>query len=401
MPKDLPNILTEKTQVSFAVPRLGLYAISITARCEGKNDLRVEIDGQLFREVPAKDNIQKYDVPPAWNGSKLQGLKQTNIFLIKLDKGDHIITFFPEGQARVEEWTQWRIEDSSNLVFDLNRQTEAGDKRPWFTFILVDLPLVSITAEASTSWHLFDGDDVKLIVDNEIEHNPDSKLWRDWIWHATPGQIFSGPKKEVKAFSKNLSSGIHYIEFWVDKTPTLHIIVLDLGELVTKEPSVETDQPQSRIPTVDDPKWTGNFEDDTEVMILARLILGEAENQSEEARLWVAGSVLNRVTAKAWPDTIHKVIAQSGQYDPFKVVDNNFAKITDPLNEDTSQLRLKNWQECYRLAKKLLSGKIENPTTATHFNGKGIDREAFMDKYIPNGEFLRQIDDTYFYWSPN
>lgn len=36
MTKDLPDILTEKTQVSFSVPKLGLYAISITARCKGR-----------------------------------------------------------------------------------------------------------------------------------------------------------------------------------------------------------------------------------------------------------------------------------------------------------------------------------------------------------------------------
>jgi len=51
MPKDLSDVLTEKTQVSFPVSKLGLYAISVVARCQGKNDLRVEIDGRLFREI--------------------------------------------------------------------------------------------------------------------------------------------------------------------------------------------------------------------------------------------------------------------------------------------------------------------------------------------------------------
>ena len=51
MPKDLSDVLTEKTQVSFPVSKLWLYAISVVARCQGKNDLRVEIDGRLFREI--------------------------------------------------------------------------------------------------------------------------------------------------------------------------------------------------------------------------------------------------------------------------------------------------------------------------------------------------------------
>lgn len=88
MPEDLPEVLTEKTQVSFSVPKSGLYAISVTARCKGKNDLRVQIDERLFREIPPEKNIQKYDIPPAWNGSKLQGLKQTNINRLKKSRSN-------------------------------------------------------------------------------------------------------------------------------------------------------------------------------------------------------------------------------------------------------------------------------------------------------------------------
>lgn len=42
MPEDFPQIITTKTQEKFAISELGIYAISITARCKGKNDLRVE-----------------------------------------------------------------------------------------------------------------------------------------------------------------------------------------------------------------------------------------------------------------------------------------------------------------------------------------------------------------------
>lgn len=302
---------------------------------------------------------------------------------------DYTFKFFAEPEALIEKFEYKLLSDLRDVVFDLNEKAEDGDKRSWYTFAFVDLPLKALKADVSTQWHYFDGDDVKFIVDNKIQPNLASKKHFDWAWSAKPF-FFSKPRREEKAFAENLPVGTHYVEFWADKTPTLHTVSFNLGDFEPK-----------RIPTVKDPEWTKNFADDTDKMLLARLILGEAENQSKEAKTWVSGAVLNRVKAKAWPDSIHVVILQKGQYDPFKSLNINFPKVTDPLNEDKGQLRLKNWQECYEIAKKLLSGEMANPTTATHFHGIGVTKEWFIDHLVPQGEFLKQIDDTYFYWSPN
>ncbi|OGJ16806.1 MAG: hypothetical protein A2632_02065 [Candidatus Pacebacteria bacterium RIFCSPHIGHO2_01_FULL_46_16] len=352
MPKDLPDILTEKTQVSFSVPQLGLYAISITAGCKGRNDLRIEIDDRLFREIPPKENTQRYDIPPAWNGSKLNGLKQTNIFLLKLDRDEHTITFYPKGQVIVEEWTHSHIENPSAIIFNFDQSSENGDKRPWFTFILVDLPLISISAEIDTSWHLFDGDDVKVIIDNEVEHNPDSTLWRDWVWHATPGQIFTGSKKEQKVVAKDLPKGIHYIEFWADKTPTLHKVIFDLGTLESGSNQAKS----INAPTVENPKWTGDFADDTETMILARLIFGEARNQSRETIVGISWVVKNRVEAKRsyFGEDYHGVVLKSSkgiyQFSPFNPTNSNYLALTNPLSENADPLTEKAWFTAYEVA---------------------------------------------------
>lgn len=152
--------------------------------------------------------------------------------------------------------------------------------------------------------------------------------------------------------------------------------------------------------TVDDPEWTGDFADDIEAMLLARLIFGDAEDQPREAKIWVGGSVLNRVKAAAWPDTIHNVILQSDQYDPFKPEDPRYPKIIDPFKDADSSVANK-WRESYGIARDLVSQNLENPTEATHFHGRGATREWFLENIVPNGRFIRQIGDTYFYWSPN
>src|SRR3990167_1897019 len=172
MPEDFPQTIMTKTQVKFEISISGLYAIIVTARCKRKNDLRVEIDNQFFREIPSEKNVQKYDVPPAWNGTKLKGKSQTNIFLLHLGVGEYSVNFIPKGSVQVESYDFWQVPDQTKIELNLELKAEKGNGRPWVTIALIDLPLKSIAAEMSLSWHLFDGDDVKLIIDNEIEKNP-------------------------------------------------------------------------------------------------------------------------------------------------------------------------------------------------------------------------------------
>ena len=398
MSEELSKDIAQTLEIPFSAAKFGLYALRIVARCQsgdllglrGGQDLRVEIDDIKLREIPQKDKPQYNNIPPSWNGTELKGLTKTVFFILPLNKGFHTLKFIPTKGAHVESFEVRPIEDLRKVVFRLNDQAEDGDGRPWYTFAFLNLPLLSLTADISVSWHFLDGDDVKLIIDNRIEKNTNSKLWKYWLWSARPWQVFFGAIRESKTLTTHLTTDIHYIEFWVDKTPIFHTITFDLGDYLLK-----------RIPTVENPEWTANFADDTNEMLLARLILGEAENQSREAKIWVGGAVFNRVKAKAWQNSIHEVILQKDQYDTFKSSNINFPKITDPFNEDKSQLRLKNWQECYEIAQKLLSEEITNPTIATHFHGIGVTKEWFLEHLVPQGKFLKQIDDTYFYWSPN
>lgn len=378
-----PRKITESFLHSFSANRSGLYAITIVARCRsgaqigqyGGEDLRVEIDGITFREIPAA----------AWNGTTLQGFTKMIIFLLPLKIGQHGLKFIPyRGAEIVSEPVVDFINNARNIAFSPNIQAEDGDRRPWYAVILVDLPLLALAVDATARWRKGDSDDIKLIIDGRVQENKFSVFRRAWYWL---GNLFKKPKRQRHRFAKNLRRGTHSLELWADRQPTLHAIELDVGVM-------------PRVPTVDDPRLTGDFRNDPEEVLLARLIFGEAENQSREAKIWVGGSVLNRVSGAAWKDTITDVILQSGQYDPFKKTDRRFPVIINPLgnhNPETAQA----WRESYEIAQALITGAIQNPTEATHFHGIGVDQTWFMKNVVPHGRFLRQIDDTHFYWSPN
>ncbi|HOZ03225.1 MAG TPA: cell wall hydrolase [Candidatus Woesebacteria bacterium] len=381
MREDFPQTITAKTKVKFAISESGVYVISITARCKGKNDLRVEIDNQLFREIPPKDNIQKFDIPPAWNGTKLKGRSQTNIFLLQLDEREYVVDFIPEGRVTIEKYSYWQIEDPTHVEFNLDQQAEEGDKRPWYTFALVGLPLKSIEAEVTVDWHYFDGDDVKLIIDNAIEKNSSSLLWKNWLWHATPGQLLSGPKREQKVITKDLPKGINYIELWADKTPTLHSIILDLGNLESKIAQPEP----TTIPTVENPKWTGDFADDTDQIILARALFGEARNTlvPDEARIAIGWVIKNRVISAGWSNSYLGVITKPKHFSAFNLGDDNRSFVEDPLHTG-KEVDREAWRKAFDIAGRIISDKLVDPTQgANHYYDGSISTPDWAEGQKP------------------
>lgn len=381
MPEDFTQTITSKTQEKFTISESGLYAISITARCDKKDELRIEVDDQFFREIPLEKNIQKFDIPPAWNGTKLKGRSQTNIFLLQLETGEHVITFIPKGTVQVESFDFQHILDTTNIEFNLEQQAENSNGRPWVTVALIDLPLKSIVVETSVDWHLFDGDDVKLIIDNAIEKNSTSLLWKNWLWHATPKQFLSGPKKEQKVVTRDLSKGIHYIELWADKTPTLHNVTLDLGNSESKP---EQSKPTT-TPTVENPKWTGDFSDDTEQIILARALFGEARNTlvPDEARVAIGWVIKNRVISTGWPDTYLGVITKPKHFSAFNLGDDNRPFVEDPIHTG-KEVDREAWRKAYDIAENVISGELADPTQgANHYYDDSINTPSWADEQQP------------------
>lgn len=228
---------------AFTVWQSGLVAISVSARCKSKKqlksnideDLRVEINGIGFREIPLEKNVQQYNIPCSFNGSLLRGLKKTVTFLTVLGEGEHEISLIPRGSAFVEEIEIQPWSGAQNPSIVINEQAEEGDRRPWHSFVLIDLPLKQIRIAASVQYRWPDSDDIKLIINSETRTQSKSTLHRFWVWAGSLlRSVFQKSATAERTFETNLLPGIHYIELYADKTPTLHSVQLDFSETETK-----------------------------------------------------------------------------------------------------------------------------------------------------------------------
>lgn len=81
---------------------------------------------------------------------------------------------------------------------------------------------------------------------------------------------------------------------------------------VTKRASSDTNNPKQET-------TSSSSEDNNEDLeLLARLVNAEAGDYSRETQIAVASVVLNRVESDNYPDSIHDVIYQAGQYSPIQ-----------------------------------------------------------------------------------
>ncbi|TRZ77586.1 hypothetical protein D4R87_02430 [bacterium] len=231
--------LTENFEYKFDVSKSGIHAISIVASCnnekrsglQGGEDLKVEIDGIKLREIPAEKRSQYYDIPLTWNGTRLKGLSKTVIFIIELKAGKHILTFIPKGGAVLDKEPEInRIENPKKFTLNLNKQAQDGNRRPWVTLALVNLPLSILDVSVICNKRFLDSDDVKIIINHKIQKCKSGNWWaKNWFWH---GRQLKG-KTSTRRFHLNLNKSNHYIEFWADRMPTLNEVTMNLEK--TKE----------------------------------------------------------------------------------------------------------------------------------------------------------------------
>ena len=382
---------------SFLIEENGIYGIEITASARSwwqnllesraflKDDnLTLKIDNISFSKKSGKRGL--FDSEVAWNGNNLKGLKKTNFFILKLNRGTHVLVFLANQTPKIEIIQIFKIEENelSYLPKD-NYPTQEGNRRQWLTIVLYNFGLNSLKIKASAKQgktFLFfkkDDSDLKLIINGQIQKNQEPKSHKNWFWC---GNTLKG---KSKLFEKelNLGSDIHYLEFWTDRNPEVEEITIGIEEL-------------KKIPTVDDPKWTGNFKDDPEEILLARTIYGEMGGESYEGKVAVGWAIRNRVEdpKQRWGKTYHDVVLHPFQFEPFNDPKKTvFKKITNPPTDDS--IEGKAWQESFQAAMGVILGKVTDPTKgANHF----LAKNAYPGpSWAKEDKFTVEIGNSKFY----
>lgn len=387
--EDINRKVKKEFNYTFRIDQSGIYAIIVSARAKSwfqnfrkftsffsDDNLALKISGAGFSKLSGERG--DFDGEASWNGNKLKGLRQINLFITYFNQGEQNLKFISKGAPILESIEIYRVSKNQISIDPSKYNIEDGDRRPWFNVLTNSIGFVSISAKAVVGSKNGDDNDLQVRINGVREQNNEPKAHKYWFWC---GRVFSG---QSKTFERTLSlkPGFNYIEFWADRTPIFN----ELNIRVTMS---------DRIPSVDYPKWTGDFYDDSEEMILARLIFGEARSQSDEAKIWVASTVINRIRGW-WPDTIHEVILQDQQYKSFNQKDPNRSMVENPLNDLTQK---QSWLDSYKVAEGILNGNISIPSETTHFHDTRQSQEDFM-RMIPDGKFLKRIDNLYFYWSP-
>ncbi|OGK27923.1 hypothetical protein A3D80_03825 [Candidatus Roizmanbacteria bacterium RIFCSPHIGHO2_02_FULL_40_13b] len=374
------------------------YLIIITARVKSEKqlgdqttddeDLTVKIDGKLFPKLQSSALI---DSPAAFSGGKLHNLSKTVYFLTFLKGENHTLLLETDktpGIATFDGLQVFTLNPVERLTFDPKIKAEDGDRRPWITFVLDNLPLKSIALSLTYSRRKKDSDDVKIKIDNRIQGSLISTI-KHVLWRFVGSllSISTPTKTETQLFTINQSEGLHYVEVDADRMPTLEKVILDFG----KELSFPKD-----IPTIENPKWTNNFYDDTEVIILARAIYGEAGGESKEAKIGVGWAIRNRVvdSKNRWGKTFHAVILEPLQYEPFNDPNKDvFKKITNPPLDNS--LENNAWQDSYESALAIILDQVKDPTMgANHFLSKDLNH---LPDWVDQKKLTVEIGNTRFY----
>lgn len=350
-------------------------------------DLIVQIDNKTFPQLGSNRLLNS---PAAFSGAALHNLAKTVYFLIPLQGKDHKLilkTDNPPGTAMFENLKIYTLDRIDKLTLEPKIQAEDGDRREWLTFVLDNLPLEGVNVTITYARRKRDSDDVKIKIDGKIQGN----FLRDikhFLWYFAGSLIprISSIKSESQTFASTLSSGLHYIELDADRMPTLERIILNFGILPVKK----------RIPTVDDPEWTGNFDDDTESILLTRLIFGEAEDQPGEAKIGVGFTAINRVKKQRsnWGLNLKEVILKENAYDALWNPDRK-DKVRNPLKKASPKTK-QAWEQSYAIAKGILDNSLSDPTSgATNFHSF-TDKEDFPF-WATDNNFKIKLGDLYFY----
>lgn len=130
-----------------------------------------------------------------------------------------------------------------------------------------------------------------------------------------------------------------------------------------------------------------NFRKDTDEVLLARMIFGEARSCSLTEQIAIGYTAVNRATdGKNWNGTTLKdAILKKRQYSCFNSNDPNLPKLSCP-----EKYGPKSFERCLWIARNILDRKFDDPTLgATHYHTKKTradweDSPKMVKLYVPD-----------------
>jgi len=126
-----------------------------------------------------------------------------------------------------------------------------------------------------------------------------------------------------------------------------------------------------------------DFSHDSDEVLLARLLYGEARGASREVKYAIANVVLNRAERPCWwGRNVREVILAPRQFSCFNLDDVNRHKLLDPLRYDRQEV----WQECYAVAREALSQRRDTTHGATHYFDSSIATPRWARSIPPSLE---------------
>ncbi|MFA4817626.1 MAG: transglycosylase SLT domain-containing protein [Parcubacteria group bacterium] len=222
----------------FEISESGVYFIEIVASAKSwwqnlksfksffnDDDLTLKIDAIEFPKLNKKRGL--FDGEVAWNGNNLKGLLKTNIFIINLNKGSHLLNFLADKNPILESIAIFKVdEEEINYLPEENNPAQDGDRRQWMTIIPINVFIKNLNIKASAKKYPknIDDDDIKLIINGAIQKNESDKPHQNWFWC---GRILDGLEKEFNQ-EVNFENKLNYIELWADRMPVLSEIKLSL-----------------------------------------------------------------------------------------------------------------------------------------------------------------------------
>lgn len=118
----------------------------------------------------------------------------------------------------------------------------------------------------------------------------------------------------------------------------------------------------------------------SDLRLMASIINCEAGGESYQGKLAVGIVVMNRVSSKAFPNTIRKVIYQRRQFSPVR----NGALNKRLAQYDAGRTGSSQWKDCIKAAKKVLSGQ---DYIMYRGSKKNFDSFHFFSVYLSGARF--------------